>query len=190
MWGVGNPAASMNAIYGGSMMTSAVATPAVSASTAQQKNDIFVGNLAFNTTEEQLHTIFSEIGRVINVRMVLDQETGKMRGFAFVEMSDANEASAAIEGLNDQEIVGLRRLGGAQVLEEGRIEAEDAAHPLRLVVGSWGRLQVPGQLGSHEGLAAGESGEVRSERQIGPRTAPCGTRRSPRRPRRSRPLRK
>lgn len=39
-----------------------------------QKHDIFVGNLSFNTTEEQLHVAFSEIGRVLNVRMVLDQE--------------------------------------------------------------------------------------------------------------------
>ena len=45
-----------------------------------QKHDIFVGNLAFNTTEEQLHQAFSEIGRVINVRLVTDLETGKPRG--------------------------------------------------------------------------------------------------------------
>ena len=108
MWGVGNPAASMNAIYGGSMMTSAVATPAVSASTAQQKNDIFVGNLAFNTTEEQLHTIFSEIGRVINVRMVTDQETGKMRGFAFVEFEQAQDALSAIRNMNEYELNGRK----------------------------------------------------------------------------------
>ena len=108
MWGAGNPAASMNAIYGGSMMTSAVATPAVSASTAQQKNDIFVGNLAFNTTEEQLHTIFSEIGRVINVRMVTDQETGKMRGFAFVEFEQAQDALSAIRNMNEYELNGRK----------------------------------------------------------------------------------
>jgi len=48
----------------------------------QQKHDIFVGNLAFNTTEEQLHQAFSEIGKVLNVRLVMDVETGKPRGFA------------------------------------------------------------------------------------------------------------
>lgn len=61
------------------------AIPAVaqqSASTTNQKHDIFVGNLAFNTTEEQLHQAFSEIGKVLNVRMVMDNETGRPRGFA------------------------------------------------------------------------------------------------------------
>ena len=53
-----------------------------------QKHDIFVGNLAFNTTEEQLHQAFSEIGRVLNVRLVTDLETGKPRGFAFVVCND------------------------------------------------------------------------------------------------------
>ena len=48
--------------------------PAATSNTAGQKHDIFVGNLSFNTTEEQLHVAFSEIGRVLNVRMVLDQE--------------------------------------------------------------------------------------------------------------------
>lgn len=47
----------------------------------QLKHDIFVGNLAFNTTEDQLHQTFSEIGRVIKVRMVTDVETGKPRGY-------------------------------------------------------------------------------------------------------------
>lgn len=54
----------------------------------QVKHDIFVGNLAFNTTEEQLHQAFSEIGTVINVRLVTDAESGKPKGFAFVEFKD------------------------------------------------------------------------------------------------------
>jgi RNA recognition motif-containing protein len=52
------------------------------------RHDIFVGNLAFNTTEEQLHQAFSEIGRVLNVRLVTDIETGKPKGFAFIEYQD------------------------------------------------------------------------------------------------------
>jgi hypothetical protein len=52
------------------------------------RHDIFVGNLAFNTTEDQLHQAFSEIGRVINVRLVTDMETGKPKGFAFIEYQD------------------------------------------------------------------------------------------------------
>jgi cleavage stimulation factor subunit 2 len=75
---------------------------------AAQKNDIFVGNLNFNTTEEQLHQIFSEVGRVVNVRMVLDPETGKMRGFAFVEFEQAQDALAAIRNMNEYELNGRK----------------------------------------------------------------------------------
>ena len=74
----------------------------------QQKHDIFVGNLAFNTTEEQLHTTFSEIGRVIKVRMVTDVETGKPRGFAFVEFEDPQAALSAIRNMNEYELNGRR----------------------------------------------------------------------------------
>ena len=74
----------------------------------QQKHDIFVGNLAFSTTEEQLQTVFSEIGRVIKVRMVSDLETGKPRGFAFVEFEDPQAALSAIRNMNDYELNGRR----------------------------------------------------------------------------------
>ncbi len=72
----------------------------------QAKNDVFVGNLAFNTTEEQLYQIFSEIGRVVKVRMVNDLETGKPRGFAFVEFEDPQAALAAIRNMNEYELNG------------------------------------------------------------------------------------
>eukprot|EP00977_Amphora_coffeiformis_P001523 scaffold296_cov102-Amphora_coffeaeformis.AAC.11 len=77
-------------------------------SSGAQKHDIFVGNLAFNTTEEQLHQAFSEIGRVLNVRLVTDLETGKPRGFAFVEFEDPQAALAAIRNMNDYELNGRR----------------------------------------------------------------------------------
>ncbi len=67
------------------------ANPAAAAASGP-KNDIFVGNLAFNTTEEQLYQALSDIGRFINVRLVTDVETGKPRGFAFVEFQDAQAA--------------------------------------------------------------------------------------------------
>mmetsp|Transcript_27498 Transcript_27498/g.40621 ORF Transcript_27498/g.40621 Transcript_27498/m.40621 type:complete len:374 (+) Transcript_27498:274-1395(+) len=73
-----------------------------------QKHDIFVGNLAFNTTEEQLHQVFSEVGRLIKVRMVTDAETGKPRGFAFVEFEDPQAALSAIRNMNDYELNGRR----------------------------------------------------------------------------------
>ena len=74
----------------------------------QVKHDIFVGNLAFNTTEEQLHQAFSETGRVVKVRLVTDTDTGKPRGFAFVEFEDPQAALSAIRNMNDYELNGRR----------------------------------------------------------------------------------
>lgn len=74
----------------------------------QLKHDIFVGNLAFHTTEDQLHQAFSEIGKVIKVRLVTDAETGKPRGFAFVEFEDPQAALSAIRNMNDYELNGRR----------------------------------------------------------------------------------
>jgi cleavage stimulation factor subunit 2 len=74
----------------------------------QPKHDIFVGNLAFNTTEEQLYQAFSELGRIIKVRMVSDQETGKPRGFAFIEFEDPQAALSAIRNMNEYEINGRK----------------------------------------------------------------------------------
>lgn len=82
--------------------------PAQQSNQQQQKHDIFVGNLAFNTTEDQLHQAFSEIGRVLKVRMVTDLETGKPRGFAFVEFEDPQAALSAIRNMNDYELNGRR----------------------------------------------------------------------------------
>jgi cleavage stimulation factor subunit 2 len=84
------------------------AIPASGAPAQQQKHDIFVGNLDFNTTEEQLHQIFSEVGRLVRVRMVTDQDTGKPRGFAFVEFEDPQAALSAIRNMNDFELNGRR----------------------------------------------------------------------------------
>jgi RNA recognition motif-containing protein len=70
--------------------------------------NIYVGNLSFRATEEDIRSAFSQFGQVTSVNIVMDQDTGRSRGFAFVEMADANEASSAIEGLNEQEIVGRR----------------------------------------------------------------------------------
>jgi len=74
----------------------------------QQKHDIFVGNLAFSTTEDQLLQAFSELGRIIKVRMVTDLETGKPRGFAFIEFEDPQAALSAIRNMNDYELNGRR----------------------------------------------------------------------------------
>lgn len=67
---------------------------------------IFVAKLDFNTTEEQLKSLFEEHGRVNRVTIAKDRETGKPRGFAFVEMADEAEADQAIEALDNYAING------------------------------------------------------------------------------------
>jgi len=61
---------------------------------------IFVGNLAFTTSEEDLAQLFHPYGIIDRVQIITDRETGRSRGFAFVEMPDAAQAQAAIAGLN------------------------------------------------------------------------------------------
>ena len=67
---------------------------------------IYVGNLSFNTTEDGLRDVFTEHGQVDSVAVITDRETGRSRGFGFVEMSDETEGRAAIEAVNGQEIDG------------------------------------------------------------------------------------
>lgn len=67
---------------------------------------IFVGNLNYQTTEDVLRSTFSEFGNVTYVRVVTDRETGRSRGFGFVEFSQASEASAALANWNSREIDG------------------------------------------------------------------------------------
>jgi RNA recognition motif-containing protein len=67
---------------------------------------LYVGNLSYSTTQESLETAFSGHGRVDEVALVMDRETGRPRGFAFVTMNNEQEARAAIEGVNGQEIDG------------------------------------------------------------------------------------
>lgn len=67
---------------------------------------IYVGNLPFDTSEDQLRQAFEAFGQVSEVNIVMDRETGRPRGFAFVEMSQATEANAAITGLNGQNFNG------------------------------------------------------------------------------------
>ena len=68
--------------------------------------NIFVGNLSFRTTEDGLRSAFESFGEVLKVNMVMDRETGRARGFAFVEMANEDEANRAIAGLNGKELDG------------------------------------------------------------------------------------
>jgi RNA recognition motif-containing protein len=81
--------------------------------------NIFVGNLAYTATEEDVRQLFEGYGVVDTVRLATDRDTGRPRGFGFVEMPDATEAQAAIDGLNGTS------LGGRQLtINEARPREE------------------------------------------------------------------
>lgn len=67
---------------------------------------LYVGNLSYNTTEEELREHFGRSGSVADVKVMMDRETGRPRGFAFVEMSTDAEARDAISQLNGMELGG------------------------------------------------------------------------------------
>lgn len=68
--------------------------------------NIFVGNLSFQTSQQDLYTTFSQYGAVESVNVITDRDSGQPRGFAFVEMTNLNEAKQAISELNGKELHG------------------------------------------------------------------------------------
>ena len=68
--------------------------------------NIYVGNLSFRTDDEELRETFAEFGDVASAKVVIDRETDRSRGFGFVEMDNADEATAAIEALDGAEVSG------------------------------------------------------------------------------------
>jgi RNA recognition motif-containing protein len=68
--------------------------------------NIFVGNLNYSITEDDLKEIFEEYGELNSVKLITDKFTGRSKGFGFVEMPDADEAKKAIEELNGAEVEG------------------------------------------------------------------------------------
>ena len=66
--------------------------------------NIYVGNLSFDTTEEDLRRSFTAFGEVTSVNIIKDKFTGKSRGFAFVEMANDEHGKAAIQGLHETEL--------------------------------------------------------------------------------------
>ena len=67
---------------------------------------VFVGNLPFSATEEEVRSLFAEFGEVQRVSIITDRDTGKPRGFAFVEMPQDDEAQRAITALNGKQLGG------------------------------------------------------------------------------------
>jgi len=68
--------------------------------------NIYVGNLSWNTNDDELRGAFEGFGEVSSAKVIMDRETGRSRGFGFVEMPDDNDAKQAIEGMNDKDLGG------------------------------------------------------------------------------------
>ena len=84
--------------------------------------NIYVGNLSHDMTDDELREEFEAFGNVASATIIKDKFTGKSRGFGFVEMPEKEEAEAAIEGLNEKEI-----MGRAIVVNEARPRPERSA---------------------------------------------------------------
>jgi cold-inducible RNA-binding protein len=67
---------------------------------------LYVGNLSFDVTQDQLQSMFSPYGGVQSAQLISDRDTGRSKGFGFVEMSSEKEAAAAISGMNGQMVDG------------------------------------------------------------------------------------
>jgi RNA recognition motif-containing protein len=94
---------------------------------------IYIGNLSFDTTEENLETQFAAHGNVRSVSIIRDRQTGRSRGFGFVEMDDDQEASAALTALNGTELDGR-----ALTVNEARPRTGRSG-------GDWGRGESQGR---------------------------------------------
>lgn len=81
--------------------------------------NIFVGNLAFKVTDEELKALFAQFGEVKSAKVIKDKFTGDSRGFGFVEMATASEAESAISNLNGMDLEGRKiRVNEANPREE------------------------------------------------------------------------
>ena len=107
---------------------------------------IYVGNMSYDTTEEDLHLAFKAFGKVVSAAIIKDKFSGQPKGFAFVEMSSATEGQAAIEGMNGKELKG-RELN----VNEARPRTESFRG------GSTGGFS--GSQGGYGGYAGGGSGK-------------------------------
>ena len=88
--------------------------------------NIYVGNLPYSATEDELRDTFSAFGDVAKVNLITDKYSGQSKGFAFVEMDDNASADAAIKGLNDT------NMGGRNIkVNQAKPRGERPAHSLR-----------------------------------------------------------
>ncbi len=68
--------------------------------------NIYVGNLSFNVTEQDLRQAFEPFGKIASINLITDKYSGQSKGFGFIEMPEESEAKAAIQGLNGKELKG------------------------------------------------------------------------------------
>jgi len=135
---------------------------------------LFVGNLPFDTTEEELRELFAPVGPVLRIHFPLDRETSRPRGFAFVEFEESAKAQEAIQRLNGQ-IFRARPL----VVNEARARGEQG--PPARAPGGYGASRSAG--GPSRGIGAGltwgldAEGERKPSRNFGPDAPPRGKKR-------------
>ena len=113
-------------------------------------NKLYVGNLAYSVRDQDLQDAFAEYGAVASAKVMMDRETGRSKGFGFVEMSNDAEAQAAINGLNGQPVAGR-----AIVVNEARPREERPAGFRSPYGGSGGG---GGREGGGGGYGGGRSG--------------------------------
>jgi len=82
---------------------------------------MYVSNLSFHTTDDNLRELFEKFGAVSSAKVITDRESGRSRGFGFVEMSSDTEANAAMTGLNNKEIEG-RNMSVSVAKEKARAD--------------------------------------------------------------------
>jgi RNA recognition motif-containing protein len=107
-------------------------------------NKLYVGNLSFNTTENDLNDAFAAHGTVTETNLMMDRETGRPRGFGFVTMGSSEEANKAIEALNGKEM-------------DGRALTVNVAKPREERAGG-GRREYGGSSGGYGGGGGGGRG--------------------------------
>jgi len=92
--------------WGGTAVSTIVIKVLLNFGTWDMNTKLFVGNLSFKVTESELEELFSQAGAVVSVAIPTDRETGRKRGFAFVEMQTQAEAEAAVKQFNGQTLDG------------------------------------------------------------------------------------
>ncbi|MFC2091681.1 RNA recognition motif domain-containing protein [Elusimicrobiota bacterium] len=93
---------------------------------------LYVGNLSYSVTESKLEEMFSAHGKVQSVSLITDRDTGRSKGFAFIEMSDASESRKAIAAFNEKEVDGRSlKVNEARPKPQGRRDSSERSGGFR-----------------------------------------------------------